>query len=161
MEDRSKYWTSAKCWLIFVLVGTVSTFLCLLRYEGSDIESISQPHSNGEKNSFNLRADISRKLVQDVHHHNMYNTTNSTHHHHEPHKKPWMALEVVDGLRNEDVVLFVTATTIQNFNVIRQRLQNTIRKNKCIFHFCFCRIIPSSRTWMRNLANVFVSIQGK
>ena len=69
----------------------------------------------------------------------------STHSHkahpHHHHKKAWMVLEEVNGLRNEDVVMVVSSTTIKGY------LQS--------------RIIPSARTWMRFFANVFVIVEGK
>ncbi len=85
------------------------------------ISSISSDH---------LRLEIPRKLsttsqhkenLHRVHHHNMYNTSNATHPHHEPHKKSWMALEVVDGLRNEDIVVFITGTGASQFKIVRER----------------------------------------
>lgn len=61
---------------------------------------------------------------------------------HAAHPKAWMALETVDGLRNEDVVVFITSTTNGND------------------HFLWDRIIPSARTWMKLFANVFVVVEG-
>lgn len=51
-------------------------------------------------------------------HHRMYGYNAS-----EPgaHKKAWMALETVDGLKNEDVVMLVTSTTQKQFTYLRER----------------------------------------
>eukprot|EP01034_Spumella_vulgaris_P040761 gene40761-50437_t len=52
-----------------------------------------------------------------------------------------MALEVVDGLRNEDVVMMVTSSEVNNFHYLR------------------ARILPGARTWMRMFANVLIVIE--
>ena len=73
------------------------------------------------------------------------------------HKKSWMVLEEVDGLKNEDVVMLVTSTYAQEFRFLRERFTSF---NLMLFSSFLFRIIPSSRTWMRMLANVFVSVEG-
>ena len=37
------------------------------------------------------------------------------------HRKTWMALEEIDGLKNEDVVVFITGTGTRNFALFRER----------------------------------------
>eukprot|EP01034_Spumella_vulgaris_P002431 gene2431-3165_t len=36
------------------------------------------------------------------------------------HDKAWMALEVIDGLRNEDVVVMITSSEIGGFRYLRE-----------------------------------------
>ena len=37
------------------------------------------------------------------------------------HKKAWMVLETVNGLKNEDVVMLVTSTSQKHFTYLRER----------------------------------------
>jgi hypothetical protein len=72
-----------------------------------------------------LRSNIERNLeerepTRDIYHHKMYNYTSSKNS--STHKKAWMALAEVDGLKNEDVVMLITSTSVQNFKYIRERL---------------------------------------
>jgi hypothetical protein len=57
------------------------------------------------------------------------------------HALTWQDFYEVDGLRNEDVVVFVASTTVEGSRYLRDR------------------IIPSARTWMKLLANVFVILE--
>eukprot|EP01031_Cornospumella_fuschlensis_P036503 gene36503-44284_t len=57
------------------------------------------------------------------------------------HGKDWMALAEVNGLKNTEVVVFVTSTTNGND------------------HFLWDRIIPSARTWMRLFAHVYTIVE--
>ena len=52
-------------------------------------------------------------------------------------------IEDWDGLRNEDVVVFVASTISNEAKYVRDR------------------IVPSARTWMKHLVNVFVMIEGE
>mmetsp|Transcript_5854 Transcript_5854/g.12911 ORF Transcript_5854/g.12911 Transcript_5854/m.12911 type:complete len:313 (+) Transcript_5854:38-976(+) len=53
----------------------------------------------------------------------------------------WKKLELVDGLRNEEVLMVVTSTSAKDEKLLRER------------------VIASSRTWMRGFANVVVVIE--
>jgi hypothetical protein len=65
-------------------------------------------------------SNVQRQLgFVDEHHHKLYHQFNETNQ--SPHKKAWMALEVVDGLRNEDVVMLVTSTWGNKFFYLRSR----------------------------------------
>lgn len=59
-------------------------------------------------------------------------------HHNTTHPKPWEILGEVNGLKNEDVAILVLSTGVDDEAYLRDR------------------IIPSSRTWMKFFANVFV-----
>lgn len=61
----------------------------------------------------------------------------------EHHPKSWSVLAEVNGLKNTEVAVFITSSTNGND------------------HFLWDRIIPSSRTWMRLFANVFVIVEGE
>ena len=58
------------------------------------------------------------------------------------HKKAWMHYEVVDGLRNEEVIMFVMSSTTKDGYLLRER------------------VIAGARTWMKLFANVVVVIEG-
>ncbi len=53
-----------------------------------------------------------------IYHHKMYGSHNGTIY---KHKKAWMALETVNGLKNEDLVVMVISTATQKFQYIRER----------------------------------------
>lgn len=53
----------------------------------------------------------------------------------------WNTYEVVNGFRNQDLLIIITTTAVNNGQYLRER------------------IIPSSRTWMRLLVNVIVIIE--
>lgn len=57
------------------------------------------------------------------------------------HPQPWMLLREINGLRNEDIVMVVASTGKNHGAYFRDR------------------IVPSSRTWMKLLANVFIVIE--
>lgn len=74
-------------------------------------------HAKGENLS---KIDGSRQLNESPgHYHNrMYGYNASV-----PgaHKKAWMVLETVNGLKNEDVVMLVTSTSQKHFVYLRER----------------------------------------
>lgn len=61
--------------------------------------------------------------------------------HHEHMNHTWESLAEVNGLKNQDVVFVLTSTAKSNAGFLRER------------------IMPSSRTWMRLIANAYVIIE--
>lgn len=51
---------------------------------------------------------------------------NHTFMHNNGHHKAWMALEEVDGLKNEDVVLLISGSAAKQFKYIRERYAGSL-----------------------------------
>lgn len=64
-----------------------------------------------------MHGNASFNRDENQYHRKTYNY-NATEHFH---RKPWLALEEVDGLRNEDVVMMVTSTGSFEFKFLRER----------------------------------------
>lgn len=72
---------------------------------------------------------VSRKLIFDraehtIYHNKVYNS-NMTHH------KSWMALESVNGLKNEEIAMFLISTEAHGSLYLRERLINPNGKFSC------------------------------
>ena len=108
-----------------------------------------------------------RSLLDPVHpspHHSgvhfAHNATSSTH------KKAWMHYEEVDGLKNEEVVMFVMSSTVKDGYLLRERFVNFSKYAFKLVFDCngtviFFRVIAGARTWMKLFANVVVVIEGE
>jgi hypothetical protein len=108
--------------MIFVI--QMSLFCCLLVMVAAVLKEETGAQ-NGETFFYKNKLLDQRQLeILDEHHHKMYLQFNESNHF--PHKKAWMALEVVDGLRNEDVVMLVTSTWGKQFFYLRSRYTHLI-----------------------------------
>jgi hypothetical protein len=81
-------------------------------------ENVAQ---NVTKDSYNRERKLGHNQ-QGINHHKMYQQHNSSHE--TRHNVTWKALEEVDGLRNEDVVMLITTTWKKNFFYFRSRFAN-------------------------------------
>jgi hypothetical protein len=105
-------------WL-FVLLLSLLLIVFVVEFDNHSI--LKRISYSDSKNTLQGNNDVLTKvsrLLGDAHHEKMYGYNDSAHHAHE---KAWMALEVVDGLRNEDVVMMVTSSEVKDFHYLRER----------------------------------------
>ncbi len=79
----------------------------------------------------------------------------------EPHHgRSWRDIAEVNGLKNEEVIVFVTSSVADNQRLLWERyiyLIISLKRSLTIAD----RVIPSARTWMRMFARTYVIVEGK
>ncbi len=106
-------------WLFLMLaVLLVTVFIALSDSNPSGSELNANSLRSNTASSVNSSVMITKHRRLDEYHDKMYNFNASAY---SPHYKPWKVLEVVDGLKNEDVVMLITSSGIKGFHYLRER----------------------------------------